>query len=195
MTYSDSNVSRETSKLLSEYVTLLKKWNKKINLISKASEHDIWDRHIFDSSQLMNFIDVKDHVIDIGSGSGMPGLVLALMGVENVVLIESDGKKASFLLRASELSPYNVTVLNARAETLDLECDVLVSRALASVKDIFNLCHGYRIKKKIVLLKGMKVLFEIEDAGLEWHFTYRLHPSAVQKDGWILEIEPGFEKK
>ena len=91
------NVSREVNHALLNYQNLLLKWNKAINLISRNSEKDIWERHILDSLQLLKYIDFSDIIIDIGSGGGFPGIVLSICGVKNTVVIESDKKKSVFL--------------------------------------------------------------------------------------------------
>ena len=92
------NVSREVTHALLNYQNLLLKWNKAINLISRNSEKDIWERHILDSLQLLKYIDFLDNIIDIGSGGGFPGIVLSIGGVKNIALVEPDKKKISFFI-------------------------------------------------------------------------------------------------
>jgi 16S rRNA (guanine527-N7)-methyltransferase len=87
MIISNVNVSRGEYEILLKYQSLLLKWNKSINLISKASENDLWERHINDSIQLLKYIDLMESVVDIGSGAGFPGIVLSIGGVQNVTLI------------------------------------------------------------------------------------------------------------
>lgn len=186
--FDEFNVSRETIERFTQYVEMLKKWNKKINLISASSEADLWNRHISDSAQLMYHIKNDDIVFDIGSGAGFPGFVIALMGVKNVSLVESDNRKSVFLLNISKIAPYNIRVINDRIENIDINCDVLTSRALASVLDILELCKKACIKKKILLLKGENVLLELEEAKRFWDMEYTLYPSSTNSNGAILEI-------
>ena len=96
------NVSRETLAALSAYVALLEKWQPRINLISPASLPDIWQRHVFDSAQLLAHMpemrpDAPRRILDIGSGAGFPGLVLAILGAGQLQLVESDQRKSVFL--------------------------------------------------------------------------------------------------
>src|SRR5690606_9447814 len=125
--------SRETLQRLKEYQALLLKWNKAINLISKSTEENCWERHILDSLQLLNYIQDKDiHLVDIGSGAGLPGIVLSIAGVRRVTIVESDQRKCSFLLQASKLSSNKIEIVNDRIENLKgLSCDILTARAFA----------------------------------------------------------------
>ncbi len=178
------NVSRET---FAGYVELLEKWNSKINLVSK--DEDIWHRHILDSAQLFKFIHPDDKILDVGSGAGFPGIILSMIGIKDVTLVESDVRKAAFLLQAAKLSPNKITVLNERIEKLDLTCDILTSRAFASVSDILNFCQNIKIRKNLLLLKGQKLMIEIEEAKNIWNFEYKIHQSATNNSGWVVEIK------
>jgi 16S rRNA (guanine527-N7)-methyltransferase len=90
------NVSREVKQALLNYQNLLLKWNKAINLISRNSEKDIWERHVLDSLQLLKYIDFSDNILDIGSGGGFPGIVLSIGGVKNAVLVSLTKKSRLF---------------------------------------------------------------------------------------------------
>ncbi len=173
---------------MKEYVDLLIKWNKVINLISHNTLDEIWERHILDCQQLIKFIDPEDMVVDIGSGAGLPGIVLSMSGVKNVTLVESDKRKAAFLLQASRLSPNKVTVINKRIEDLEIECDILTARAFASINDILRLSSKIFTKKKILLLKGERVETELIEASKNWEFDYKLHSSETDSSGWIVEL-------
>ncbi len=169
---------------LNEYVELLTLWNKRMNLVSKGSALNVWDRHINDSMQLLPYLDYEDKVVDIGSGAGFPGIVLAIMGIKDVTLVEIDKKKYIFLLRASKLVS-NVNVINDKIENLSLSCDVIVSRALASVDKILSLCKNFVIRKRILLLKGRSLRNELDFAQKRWDIKYIVYPGA---EGYILEI-------
>lgn len=172
-----TDVSRET---FEPYVELLLKWNQKINLVSKkCTKEEIWDRHICDSAKLFYSIDRDDTLIDIGSGAGFPGIILSIMGINEVTLIESDERKAAFLLQASKISKNKVIILNKRVEELELKCDILTSRAFASVSKILEICKNISVRKKILLLKGEKATEEIDEALKIWSFKYRIYGNGV----------------
>ena len=103
-------VSREALKRIVEFERLLLKWNKTINLVSKTTEDKFWQRHILDSLQLLKYIKGKDiHVIDVGCGAGLPGIVLSIAGIKNVSLVETDSRKVAFLYQAAKISNNNVS--------------------------------------------------------------------------------------
>jgi 16S rRNA (guanine527-N7)-methyltransferase len=183
------NISRETIMLLEGYVELIYKWHKKINLVSFKSREEIWQRHINDSLQLLGFIKDKDvHLIDIGSGAGFPGIVLSIAGVEQVTLVESNRKKAAFLLQASKFSDNKILILNEKVEFLKLEGDILTTRGFSSLSNIFTLTSNYKIRNKYLLLKGAKYMQELSDARNNWSFNCNIYESATSIDGKILEI-------
>lgn len=179
-----SDVSREVFK---EYIELLFKWNNSINLISKNITIDeIWERHVYDCASLLDFLGPDDKLIDVGSGAGLPGIILSLGGVRNVTLIESDSRKAAFLLQASKICGNKVTVLNERVENLTLECDILTSRAFAPITNILALCNNIKVKKKCLFLKGKKAMIEIEEALGKWDFNYGIYS---KNEGCVVELD------
>ncbi len=183
------NVSREVTHALLNYQNLLLKWNKAINLISRNSEKDIWERHILDSLQLLKYIDFSDMIIDIGSGGGFPGIVLSICGVKNTVLIESDKKKSVFLAQASKLSSNKIIIVDERIdEKFNMNCDILTSRGFSSVTNILGVTEGIKIQKKMLLLKGKNYEKEIIEAQKHWVFDFNLHNSITSGEGKIVEI-------
>ena len=113
---SQFGVSKECIRKLELYENLISKWQEKVNLISKVSAQDLWKRHFFDSAQLLNFIEKTEKVlVDLGSGAGFPGLVLALKFVESggprVHLVEANKKKALFLNEANQILNTNAIIL------------------------------------------------------------------------------------
>lgn len=179
------NVSRE----INEFVELLLKWNKKINLISESTIKDIWLRHIEDCLQLLNFIDEENKVIDLGSGAGLPGVILSLSGVKNITLVEADSRKAAFLHIAAKLSNNKINIINDRVENIAaLECDILVSRAFANLSKTFSLTQKIAINDKYLLLKGKTIDKEILDAKSNWSFDYNISKSKSNSEGAIVEI-------
>ena len=117
---SRQHVSRETFEKFKIFHNTLIKWQESINLISKTSVENIWERHFLDSAQLYTFIKgVKGNVIDFGSGAGFPGLILAIMGHQKIHLVESDQKKCTFLREVAMLTDVNVQIHNTRIENLE----------------------------------------------------------------------------
>lgn len=171
--------------VLDRYVALLLKWNKAINLISESTEKDVWNRHIEDSLQLMNFLDMSDNICDVGSGAGLPGIVLSIAGVKNVTLVESDQRKASFLLQARKLSSNKIDVINDRVENLDCIFDVVISRAFAEISEIFLKVRA----RRYLLLKGKRYKEELDRASQKYTFDYHEHHSITSIDGVILDIK------
>jgi 16S rRNA (guanine527-N7)-methyltransferase len=183
-------VSRESYERLKEYINLLLKWNKTINLIADGDADEVLKRHVLDSLQLLRFIQNKDiSIIDLGSGSGLPGIVLSIAGVKQVTLLESDSRKAVFLLQASRLSNNAVEIINERLEdVVGLECDIVTARAFADLNMIFYLSSKIKVRDKYLLHKGKKYKEEIEGAGKHWLFNSKVHDSITSDSGKILEI-------
>jgi 16S rRNA (guanine527-N7)-methyltransferase len=185
------NVSREKYDKINQYCGLLLKWNKTINLVSKSSLQELEKRHISDSIQLLNYIpdDKNISVIDFGSGAGFPGLIMSICGVKKVTLIESDSRKAAFLLQAAQISDEEIVVINDRIENIgDMSCDVVTSRAFADLNTIFGYSYNIKVKDKYLLHKGVTFEQEIRAAELDWLFKIQVHDSFTSNQGKILEI-------
>ncbi len=183
-------ISRETKKQIDEYQRLLLKWNEKINLISKNALNDFWQRHILDSLQLMQFISSHDiEILDIGSGAGLPGLILSFAGIKCVRLVESDSRKAAFLYEAAKISCNKVTVINDRIENLSLACDVITARAFAELARIFELTKKITIRQKYLLLKGENYQKELANAQKTWLFDIEKYDSITSNKSKILAIK------
>lgn len=179
-----SSVSRGVVGKLKEYQQLLIKWNRTINLISKNTETDVWERHILDSLQLLNYVNLDDNICDIGSGGGLPGIVLSIAGVKNVTLVESDKRKASFLLQASKVSSNKVTIVIDRIENVDRMFDVVTSRAFAELDIILSVAKA----KRYLLLKGKNYQNEIDRAKLTAGFDCKIYGSSTSEEGVVLDI-------
>ncbi|SPM44790.1 16S rRNA methyltransferase [Orientia tsutsugamushi] len=184
------NVSRETFNKFKEYYSLLSKWNSTINLVSATTLQNFWQRHIFDSIQLLNYIHNKDIIVtDLGSGAGFPGVVLSISGIKNVILIESDSRKAAFLLQAAQLSDQKIEIINDRIQNLKVKCDIVTVRALANLSTILSHTKQFTVKDKYLILKGKNYQHEITQALLHNKFNYRLYKSCTDDSSWILEIK------
>ena len=135
-----TGVSRETLARLEAYVGLLTAWNRRINLVGPRTIGDIWRRHILDAAQLLPFIPPKTRVLlDIGSGAGLPGLVLAMLGGAETHLVEADQRKCVFLREAARITG---TKLHIHAQRLEkcprFRVDLLTARAFAPLSDLLD---------------------------------------------------------
>jgi len=182
------SISRETIERLKKFEELILKWNQKINLVSSNSDQ-LWQRHIIDSIQLLEFIESKNiDLLDVGSGAGFPGVVLSIAGVKKVTLVESDSKKAAFLLQAASLSSNKIFIINDRIENVSLQCDILTSRAWANINNIFKFSKKIIVRDKYLLLKGKNYVSELEKAKNEWEFEYNIENSITSLESKIIEI-------
>lgn len=186
-----SNVSREKLDKLNVYCELLLKWNKKINLIARGDEDKIWERHIRDSFQVLDRIENSDkRIIDLGTGAGFPGIVLAICGLNNIKLIDSDERKCIFLTQVIKELGLNISVTNDFVSAKSFfECDVLVSRSFASIDDILRISRGMCIYDKIVLLKGKKYQTEIDFSLKNWSMDITIYDSITDICGKVIEID------
>lgn len=191
-----AGVSRETSERLYLLEDLIKKWNPVINLVSKGSLTEICSRHILDSVQLFHLVTLREGIwCDMGSGGGFPGLVIAAFARESgyqldITLIESDGRKATFLREAARQLDVNVIVLNQRIEHVaPLSADVLSARALAPLSKLCEFAERHMAKEGIALFpKGANHAEEVSKARLDWDFDLKCHPSKTDPMAAILEL-------
>ena len=165
------NVSRETMVCFDKYLDLLSEWQEKLNLVGSSTLRDPWIRHILDCGQLASFIKKKDEkIFDIGSGAGLPGIILGIMGYKNLVLVESDFKKTVFIIEALRKCNIQAVVENKRVEDLEgMQGKTIVSRAFAPIdKTLFLLSDVITTKTKIFFLKGGAAKEEINNAKIFW---------------------------
>jgi 16S rRNA (guanine527-N7)-methyltransferase len=183
-----TNVSRET---LEKYVALLLKWNQKINLIGASTESEIWERHIEDSLQLVPIIP-KDatSIVDLGSGAGLPGLVVASQVSIPITLIERDQRKCAFLAEAIRICEFShVTLSNSDANNSQGKYTVIIARALASIDKLLAIANSMIMENSICFFpKGKTFVTEITEARAHWDFDVEVIPSLIQKDSVILKI-------
>lgn len=190
------DVSRETFEDLTQYDDLLVKWNAKINLVSKTSIDALWDRHIWDSAQIVPLSGDALNWVDLGSGGGFPALVVAIMAKRTlterrVTMVESDQRKAAFLRTVIRQLSLNAEVLVSRVELADpLRADVLSARALADLDQLLIFAQRHLAKDgRCVFLKGETWQNEVEIARKTWSFDLRAHRSKTSPSAAILEIK------
>jgi len=185
-------VSRETLARLQAYADLLKTWNQRINLVSAASLADVWQRHILDSGQLIEHIDPSQRVlVDLGSGAGLPGLILGILGVPDVHLIESDQRKAAFLREAARVSNTSVSIHPTRIESVTpFPADIVTARALAPLSDLLALSAPFLAETTVCLfLKGQGLRDELTAAQEQWIMRTQILASLADPTGHILRVE------
>ena len=191
------NVSRETSERLKVLADLLAKWNPRINLVSKASLGDLWTRHILDSAQVFQMAShpVK-HWVDIGSGGGFPGLVVAIMAPEQnspmaVTLIESDQRKCAFLRTVLRETGVEGMVLAKRIEQTEHQnADILSARALSDLSSLLSFAdHHLATNGTALLPKGVTWQKEVEMARESWSFDLDVITSKTEPSSVILKVK------
>jgi 16S rRNA (guanine527-N7)-methyltransferase len=185
------DVSRETFERLTLYLELLRRWQRAINLVGPATLADPWRRHLLDSAQLLGHLPAPaSPLVDLGSGAGFPGMVLALLGVPEVALIEADRRKAEFLREVARATGAAVTVHDERVERLTgWPAAVITARALAPLARLLPLAEPFLAPHSICLfLKGPALARELIDAGKSWHMVPEMFPSASSSSGIVLKL-------
>jgi 16S rRNA (guanine527-N7)-methyltransferase len=189
------NVSRETIDKLNIYKDFLILSNKKLNLIGKTTENNIYYRHFLDSAQIYNIINKKLDIVDLGSGAGFPGLIIKLLMQDEkidgkVILIEKSNKKSKFLLNVSNLINLKIKIFSKKLEDYNFNNQSsVVSRAFKSTLDTLDLLFKNISKiKEIVLLKGKTYQQEIDDAKKKYTFNIEKFKSITSDESYILKI-------
>lgn len=181
----------ETERRLRLFVALLLRWNRRINLIARADEPHVWERHILDSTQLLPLLPAPTGLlVDLGSGAGFPGLVLAIATGWQVHLVESDARKASFLRQVARETATAVTIHAARAETLVLPpAQVVTARALAPLAQLLALAVRFLAPDGVCLFpKGKSAAEELTEACREWHMRVEQFPSRTSPTATLLRL-------
>jgi len=192
-----TQVSRETIISLKKYENKLIIANKNLNLVGNTTIKDIWNRHFLDSAQVIDFIDKNDKtLVDVGSGAGFPGLVLAILAKDKKIsmkikLIEKSPKKVKFLKDIISELHLNAEVINQNVfvEPKKLSEDVIVTRAFKPMKIILELIHNKAENwKKIFLFLGKTGKNELLQASKIWDIEYKQRVSVTSSDSMVLEI-------
>tara|TARA_B100000579_G_scaffold433814_1_gene453327 strand:+ start:27 stop:662 length:636 start_codon:yes stop_codon:yes gene_type:complete len=191
------NVSRETFPDLENFRQIILKKNKEINLISKQTEEISKERHIIDSAQIIDLINKNSSICtDIGSGSGLPGIVLAIIMKHKksdmkFKLYEKSYHKSNFLKEVSSKFDLNVEVLQKDIfEEKNLESDIIVARAFKPFPVILSLIHkNFKYFKEVILFLGKNGKKILQEVLREWEFEYEEIKSITDKDSIILKIK------
>jgi 16S rRNA (guanine527-N7)-methyltransferase len=177
---------------LSQHVDMLATWQRRINLVGKASLNDVWRRHVLDSAQLMDHLPrPAGRLVDLGSGAGFPGLVLAILGAQDVHLIESDARKCAFLAEVNRATGAGATIHTARLENLDsLAADIVVGRALAPLDTLIGQAlHHLAPGGRCLFHKGRNVEQELTESSKNWKMRVSRIRSISDPSGTILDLE------
>ncbi|MDE0175064.1 MAG: 16S rRNA (guanine(527)-N(7))-methyltransferase RsmG [Defluviicoccus sp.] len=190
------NVSRETLGRLETYVDLLKRWQRRRNLVGRGTLADVWRRHILDSGQLAAHLPAGTRrIVDLGSGAGLPGLVLAILTGAETALVESDAAKAAFLAEAVRVTGAPCEIRRARIEDLDpWPVDVVTARALAPLPRLLEYAAPFCALTPddpplCIFPKGARWRGELTESAAAWHISVRCAPSATEPAARILIVE------
>jgi 16S rRNA (guanine527-N7)-methyltransferase len=186
------DVSRETQEKFNIYFDLLKKWNRNTSLVQIKTLDDFWERHIKDSLQLTHYIQKKEtRIIDLGTGAGFPGMVLAIFGYTNVTLCDSNTRKCIFLEEVSRETKTPVIVVNSRVEGIGQgDYQYVISRACTALPTLLSFKENVSRETTSVGLfhKGRSYESEIQMALEFWEFKWQIFPSLIEEDSVILKV-------
>jgi len=192
--FEKTGVSRETMKKIRLYAALLEKWQKKMNLISQSTVPELWSRHFYDSFQLKEKLEGGEggnlQILDIGSGAGFPGLLLSMLGLGQFHMVESNGKKCTFMRQVIRATGANAIVHHVRAQALEpFYVNYIISRACAPLDKLLSLGNNFIQEDTVCLfLKGQIAEQEIDAARENWTFDVEKFTSAAEESGVILKV-------
>ena len=182
---------------LEQFILELKKINFSRNLVGRSTLINPWDRHICDSLQVMPFIEKKNNtILDMGTGPGLPGVILSILGFKNITMVDSRNKKTAFVKHIIEKLELKAKVIHSRLEELRLSpFNYITSRALASLDKLLNYSLYFsNHNTTLIFLKGKNVNKEINEAKKKFFFDYKIFESKSSGEGFIVKIN-NFIKK
>ena len=184
------SVSRETFERLEHYVQLLREESGRQNLVSAATLDHVWDRHILDSTQLVRYEPrPRASWVDIGSGAGLPGIVIACLVEGPVTLVEPRRLRAEFLHKVCESLDLSASAVCAKAELVEGSFDVITARAVAALTQLLKISAHLSTRKTVwALPKGRSGQAELAEAARTWHFEASGEPSCTDPQSTILVL-------
>jgi 16S rRNA (guanine527-N7)-methyltransferase len=185
-------VSRETLDRLKAYAVLLTRWSARINLVGRDTLADLWRWHILDSAQLHRWVpSTARNLIDLGSGAGLPGLLLAILGVPGVELIEADSRKSAFLREAARITEADVTIRPCRVQAVTAHpADIVTARACAPLHRLLDLAERFLAPGTLCLFpKGQRFEEELTLARKAWTMNVSVEQSLSDRRGVILRLQ------
>ena len=186
------NLKKVETIALNKFVSELKKINSSRNLVGKSTLLNPWDRHICDSLQIMSFIKNKNSsILDMGTGAGLPGIVLSILGYKNITMIDSRKKKTEFVKQIIEKLGLKAIIIHSRLEDMRLPpFQYITSRALASLDKLLNYSLFFSNNKtRLIFLKGKNVNIEILEAKKNFFFDYKIYESKSSGSGFVVKIK------
>jgi 16S rRNA (guanine527-N7)-methyltransferase len=197
-----TGVSRETLGRLRVYLRLLEKWQATINLVGRRSLEDAWRRHMLDSAQLARYIPPGGAgrapvIVDIGSGAGFPGLVLAIMGAGVVHLVESNRRKCAFLATVARETKTKIIIQPLRVESLTpFAADIVTARSVAPLDRLLAFSEPFVGRQgECLFLKGKKADEELTEAAKKWTMRVERFPSDSDSSGVVLRLRQIFRDR
>ena len=192
------NVSRETLQRLEIFEALLRQWQKGTNLVASNTLDHIWHRHIADSAQLLRLAPDSAEWLDLGSGAGLPGLVIAICSANredsHVHIVESNARKCAFCQEVVRETGCSVEIHCQRIESLSGSdrfdrVEIVTARALAPLNELLKLAAPFfQAHTMGLFLKGRNAAIEQADAAKNWSYEAQLHPSVTQRQAHIIQI-------
>ncbi len=185
------NLSRKQIDLIDSYINKLKKSNQIHNLVGPSTIEVAWDRHINDSLQLSEFISKKNaSIIDLGTGAGLPGIILHIFGHTNILLIDSKMKKINFINEYAQENKIVIKTICTRVEKIkNQKFDFIICRAFAPLTKLLDYSRFFTKRNtSLLFLKGRSVMKEIEHAKKSFSLKYNVYPSKSEGDGFVLQI-------
>ena len=188
------NVSRETCEKLQIYADLLVKWQRSINLVSAKTLSDLWERHILDSAQLLTYLPKSpSRILDLGSGAGLPAVILAILSDHQIEMVESDSRKCAFLQTALQQTGTKALIHNERLETLGFrDADIITARAFAPLDRMLDWTQTQHKAGQIFwLLKGRGVNEELTKTARSQTVKTEQFASLASGEGVVLHLIRG----
>jgi len=185
-------VSRETLARLEAYAELLTRWSARINLVGRDTLPDLWRRHILDSAQLYRFVPGSaQSLIDLGSGAGLPGLILAILGIPGAELVEADSRKAAFLREAARVTGAEVAIRSCRIQAMPPHpVDVITARACAPLDRLVDMAAPFLAPDTVCLFpKGERHNEELTLARKAWTMDASVEQSLSDRRGVVLRLQ------
>ena len=185
-------LSKTQIKKIDKYISEIYEFNKHTNIVGRSTQQHVWGRHIADCLQLSKYVsEKKSKIFDLGTGGGLPGVLLSIIGYQNVFMVDSVGKKIDFVKGVIRLLSLSAKTQKKRIEKLNLgKADFVVSRALAPLTKLlsYSLLHSNKNTTHL-FLKGRNVYNEIEMANKNFYFNFETFESISSEEGCVLKIK------
>lgn len=185
------DVPRGTMERLESFVALLQRENERQNLVSSSTLVHVWRRHIVDSAQLLLHAPASGEWLDVGSGAGFPGLVIAALHAGPVTLVEPRKLRVAFLNEASALLGIAPTIVQAKMQSLPPRSyNIISARAVAALPALLRMCQPFSTEKtRFIFPKGRAAQTELDEARSAWQGSFRTEPSLTEEEARVVIAE------